>query len=108
MKKPLYFAVPIRSYDEKNNIIRVFRGVYPIAFDRRWSIKRVTERCEAYVKMGAEDLQYKIWDKGYVLFKSFSDSRAGGWIDKPYVLAYINSKGYMENDSQHPNKVTFQ
>lgn len=107
MEKPLYFAVPIRSYDEKDNKIQVFRGVYPTAFDRRWSLNHVTSTLEGRVKTSAENLQNKIWETGFVLFKTFNETLGGGWIDKPYALAYIEGKGYMTNDSQHPNTVHF-
>lgn len=104
MEKPLYFAVPILSYDEKDNDVRVFGGIYPVAFDRRWSLKHVTEHLESLVKTSVENLRNKIWSEGYVLFKTFSDSRANGWADKPYTLAYVEGKGYLTNESRQTVK----
>lgn len=104
MEKPLYFAVPILSYDEKDNDIRVFGGVYPVQFDRRWSLKRVTATLEGRVKTSAENLQNKIWATGFVLFKDFGDSLPAKWVDKPYTLAYVEGKGYLTNDARQTVK----
>lgn len=104
MEKPLYFAVPLLSYDEKDNEIRVFRGVYPTTFDRRWSLKHVTESLKARVKESSENLQNKLWADGFVLFKTFNETQVEGWVDKPYVLAYIEGKGYMNNEARQTVK----
>ena len=75
--KPLYFALPILGYKEKENTIEPRLGTDVIQFDRRWGIDRILTECDAaYINAPEEG---GIWSNGYVLLYTHN-------IDRPYAI----------------------
>lgn len=74
--KPLYFALPILSYDEKENVINPRLGTDVIQFDRRWGFDRILSECDAAYINAGEDT---VWSNGYVLMYTFN-------IERPYTI----------------------
>lgn len=74
--KPLYFALPIYGYDEKENTINPSLGTNVIQFDRRWSFDHILTECEATCMNASEGT---LWSNGYVLLYTHN-------VDRPFAL----------------------
>lgn len=84
--KPLYFALPIYGYDEKENAINPRLGTDVIQFDRRWGVRRILTECEnAYINASEGTL----WSNGYVILYTFDVDRPYALDNKYYLKSYL-------------------